>query len=143
MSQQNVEIAKRVIDGFNPRDVQGFFADLKSYDDLFTADLEWLPAGPLALQGKGYTGYRGREGLETYLRDSRVMWARIRPLAEEYRDLGDRVLMLGRLHVLVRSSGVTLDSENGVVFDFCDGKISRMRAYVDHGEALRAAGGAE
>jgi ketosteroid isomerase-like protein len=133
MSAGDVEIAKRAIDAFARR-------DLDSYDDLFTSDAEWLPAGPLALQGEGYTGYLGREGLETYFRDSRDMWEKIRPVAEEYRDLGDRVLMLGRLHVIVKSSGVALDSPNGVVFDFCDGKISRMRAYLDHVEALRAAG---
>jgi ketosteroid isomerase-like protein len=94
----------------------------------------------LALQGEGYAGYRGREGLETYSRDSRVMREEIRTVEEEFRDLGDCVLMLGRLQVRMSSSGVTLDSPTGVIFNFRDGKISRMRAYLDHGEALRGAG---
>jgi ketosteroid isomerase-like protein len=126
-------MSKRALETFARR-------DLDAYDDLYAPDLEWFPAGPLALQGEGYAGYRGREGLETYLRDRRLMWEEIHTLEAEFRDLGDRVLMLGRLQVRVRSSGVTLDSPSGVIFDFCDGKISRMRAYLDHGEALRAAG---
>jgi len=133
VSQENVESGKRAIETFTRR-------DLDAYDDLYAPDLEWFPAGPLALQGEGYAGYRGREGLETYGRDSRVMWEQIRTVEQEFRDLGERVLMLGRLDVRVRSSGVTLDSPIGVIFDFRDGKISRMRAYLDHDEALQAAG---
>jgi ketosteroid isomerase-like protein len=133
MSHENVALAKRAIEAFARR-------DLDAYDDLYAPDLEWFPAGPLALQGEGYAGYRGREGLDTYFRDRRRMWEEIRTVAEEFRDLGDCVLMLGRLQVRVRSSGVTLDSPIGVIYDFRDGEISRMRAYLDHGEALRAAG---
>jgi ketosteroid isomerase-like protein len=133
VSQENVEMGKRAIEAVTRR-------DLEDYDDLYATDLEWFPAGPLALQGESYAGYRGRAGLEKYLGDSSVMWEEIRTVEAEFRDLGDRVLMLGRLQVRVRSSGVTLDSPSAVIFDFRDGKISRMRAYLDHGGALRAAG---
>ena len=133
MSQENVEVSKRALETFARR-------DLGAYDDLFTSDLEWFPAGPLALQGEAYAGYRGREGLETFGRDSHIMWEEIRSVEQEFRDLGDCVVMLGRLQVRVRSSGVALDSPSGIIFDFRDGKISRMRAYLDHGGALRAAG---
>jgi ketosteroid isomerase-like protein len=78
-----------------------------------------------------------------YLRDRRLMWEEIHTVEAEFRDLGDCVLMLGRLQVRVRSSGAMLDSPSGVIFDFRDGKISRMRAYLAHGEARRAAGLAE
>jgi ketosteroid isomerase-like protein len=140
-----VEIAKRALDAFNRRDSASYGdpVDPEASGDLYAPDLEWFPAGPLALQGEGYAGYRGREGLETYLSDRRVMWEEIGTVEAEFRDLGDCVLMLGRLQVRVRSSGVTLDSPSGVIFDFRDGKISRMRAYLDHGEALRAAGVSE
>jgi ketosteroid isomerase-like protein len=133
MSQANVEIARRVIDAFDR-------SDLSSYDELFVPDLEWFPAGPLALQGEGYAADRGREGRAAYVRDRHVMWEEIRTVETEFRDLGDRVMMLGRLQVRVRSSGVTRDSPSGVIFDFRDGKISRMRAYLDRLSAQRAAG---
>lgn len=40
-------------------------------------------------------------------------------------------------------SGVTVDSPNAAVFELRDGKISRVRLFLDHGEALRAGGLAE
>jgi ketosteroid isomerase-like protein len=48
--------------------------------------------------------------------------------------------MLGRLEGRGKSSGVPVDSSLGMVFDFRDGLISRIRGYLDHGEALEAAG---
>jgi hypothetical protein len=39
-----------------------------------------------------------------------------------------------------RGSGVEIDAPLGVVDDLRHGKVSRVRAYLDHGEALRAAG---
>jgi ketosteroid isomerase-like protein len=56
------------------------------------------------------------------------------------RDLGDRVLCLGRMEGRGRGSGVPVDAPLGAIFEFRDDKISRMRAYLDHDEALRAAG---
>jgi ketosteroid isomerase-like protein len=60
-------------------------------------------------------------------------------MPEEYRDLGDRVLALGRLKTRGRASGVPSDSPWGGIYDVRGGKISRIRTYLDHGEALRAA----
>jgi ketosteroid isomerase-like protein len=42
-----------------------------------------------------------------------------------------------------KGSGVRVDGPSGAVFDFRDGKISRIRLFLDHDEALRAAGLAE
>ena len=38
MSRENVEVAKRVVDAYNRRDVDGLFAELA------TPDFEWWPA---------------------------------------------------------------------------------------------------
>jgi len=48
--------------------------------------------------------------------------------------------MLGRLEGRGKSSGVPVDAALGMVFDFRNGAISRIRGYLDHAEALRAAG---
>ena len=37
-------------------------------------------------------------------------------------------------------SGVSVDASLGMVFDFRAVKISRIRGYLDHAEALEAAG---
>jgi ketosteroid isomerase-like protein len=39
-----------------------------------------------------------------------------------------------------RSSGVDLTGHQTVICDFRDGRIWRTRTFLDHGEALRAAG---
>jgi ketosteroid isomerase-like protein len=53
------------------------------------------------------------------------------------------VVMLGRLEGRGVGSGVPVDSSLGMVFDFRGGMISGIRGYLDHSEALRAAGMSE
>jgi ketosteroid isomerase-like protein len=130
MSQANVEIAKQVMHAFNRRDVEGFVA-------LATPDFEWFPAMPVIVGG---SGFRGREGIERYLADIGDTWEDYRVRAEELRDLGERVLMLGRIEGRGRGSHAWIDAQTGTIFDFRGGKVSRVRTYLDHGEALQAAG---
>jgi ketosteroid isomerase-like protein len=84
--------------------------------------------------------YRGRDGIETYLGEVRNTWEELHVLGDEIRDLGDRVLVLGRVEGRGRGSGVQVDALVGFVLDFRGVKVSRVRAYLDQGEALRAAG---
>jgi ketosteroid isomerase-like protein len=70
-------------------------------------------------------------------------WEEVRVFTDELRDLGDRVLLLGRVQGRGRGSGLQVDSPLAVVFDFHGDKISRGRTYLDPGAALRAAGLAE
>jgi ketosteroid isomerase-like protein len=130
MSQPNVEIVKRWIDAFNRR-------NLDDYHDLFTPDLEWFPAFPGTVEGEGHLG---REGIERYFGEISDTWEEFHAIAEEYRDLGDRVLALGRMEGRGRGSGVPVTSPIGGIYDFRDGKIARGRVYLGHAEALRAAG---
>jgi ketosteroid isomerase-like protein len=133
MSKANVEIVKRGIDAFNRRDVDAL-------DDLTTPDFEWFPALPSAVEGERFSGYRGREGIETYFEDVRSTWEGLRVLGNEFRDLGDSVLVLGRAEGRGRGSGVEVDMPLGIIYDFRRAKCLRARAYLDHAEALRAAG---
>jgi hypothetical protein len=48
--------------------------------------------------------------------------------------------MLGRLEGRGKGSGALVDTPFGIVMDFCDGRVSRSRAFLDHSEAVRAAG---
>ena len=62
-------------------------------------------------------------------------------LADEYRDLGDRVFVAraeSRRGAL--GSGAPVSAPLDILYDLRDGKISRMHSYLDHREALRAAG---
>lgn len=88
-------------------------ADLDAFADLFDANAElitdpsWMEAGPVRgraaitgwCEGTGTVeggGYRGRDGIEKYLVHIGDTWEEYRVFAEEFRDLDDRVVMLGR-----------------------------------------------
>lgn len=133
ISQQNIEIVKALMGAVDRRDIDALAR-------LTTADLEWFPVFAARVGGDVY---RGREGIEAFLGEVDDIWAEFRPLPEEYRDLGDRVLGLGRLKARGRGSGVPIDEPWGGIYDVQEGKVSRIRTYLDHGEALRAAGLAE
>jgi ketosteroid isomerase-like protein len=129
MSQENVELVKRLIDAFNRRDVEGFA-------EITTPDFEWATS-VMAVEGEIFWG---RDGIETYFGQMSDTWDEFLALADELRDLGDRVLWLGRLEGRGRVSGVPVNAPLDILYDFRGANISRMRSFLDHEEALRAAG---
>jgi ketosteroid isomerase-like protein len=132
MSRENVEVVERAIDAFSRGDAQAFAA-------LVTPDLEWV-TGLGAIEGEIF---RGHAGVETYFGRLSTAWDTFHFLAEEYRDLGDTVLVLGRLQGRGRGGGVPVDSPVGAVWDLRGGEIWRLRAYLDHDKAVEVAGQAQ
>src|ERR1700693_4024352 len=116
MSQENVEIVKRVMDAHDRR-------DLDDFDELTTPDFEWFPAMAVSL---GADVYRGREGIEHYFRDSSEAWEDLRDVrsASEFRDLGDSVLVLSRF--AGRGRGPCARSQ-AARFRLCDRRARRPR----------------
>jgi ketosteroid isomerase-like protein len=133
MSQENVETAKRCIDAFDRR-------DLDQLAETVTDDYEWVGAFLGVVEGGSY---RGRKGVARYFSEAEETWEYLSVCGEEFRDLGDRVLVVGRMEGRGRSSGVEVDTPYTMVVDFREGKIERSCAFLDHAAALRAAGLAE
>ncbi len=131
MSRDKVDVARRVTDAFNRRDVDAAFAE------FVTPDYEWYPAVVRALDGGGY---RGREGVERFAADIRENWEELQAHPEEFRDLGDRVLVLGRVKGRGKGSGAPVDAPYAGILDFRGDRIWRHRVYLDRAEGLRAAG---
>jgi ketosteroid isomerase-like protein len=129
MSRENVEIVKRALDAFSRGDADAFAA-------LTTEDLLWK-TGLGAVEGEVF---HGREGVETYFARLDSAWESFRFLSDEYRDLGDVVVALGRLRGEGRGGGVPVESPVGAVWDLREEKIWRLRAYLDQAEALEVAG---
>jgi ketosteroid isomerase-like protein len=134
MPRDKVDVARRVVDAYNRRDVDGMFAD------LVTPDLEWWPAVAGAYEGGCY---QGREGLERFAAALSEVWEEIQAIADEFRDLGDRVLVLGRQVGRGKGSGAQVDAPLAVILDFRGDRIWRSRGYVDRAEGLRVAGVSE
>jgi hypothetical protein len=78
MSQENVEIVKRLKAAFNEKDLEAFAA-------LTTPDFEWTTS-MMAVEGEVFWG---REGIEKYFERMREVWEEFRGFAREYRDLGE------------------------------------------------------
>jgi uncharacterized protein len=130
VSSANVRTARRGIAAFNER-------DLSTHEELCTPDFEWLPAMPGIVEGGGY---RGRAGAEAYYREVTDTWEEYSVIGEEFRDLGDSVLVLGRFEGRGRGSGVPVGAPMGMLFDFAaDGRCRRHRVFLDPAEAVRAA----
>jgi ketosteroid isomerase-like protein len=131
MSQENVAIAMRFEEAIDARVVP---------HGLLAPDFEWFPATMASVE-RG--SYRGPEGLAAYFQAVSETWQQMRLLIEEVRDLGDQVLVLGRLQARGLGSGVPVDESIAIVHRLREGLITSVRAYLDHDEALKAVGLAE
>jgi ketosteroid isomerase-like protein len=133
MSSDNVDTLKRAREAWDADNLNTFLAEADP-------EVEWHTAIGEALQGKGGT-YRGHDGVREAWDEYRVTaWGGFTSEAEEIRDLGDSVLLLGHLDVSARTSGIDLGQEFGQLITFRDGKILRAQDFLSHADALRAVG---
>jgi ketosteroid isomerase-like protein len=129
VSENNVEVVRRSWDAFNRGDLDAFFAD--TADDIEFEEDPALPEPGV---------YRGRDEITAYTASFQEGVADHRFDIEELRDLGDRVLAL--LHETARgtTSGVNVEQRPAFLYEFRDGLIVRVRAYLDRAEGLAAVG---
>jgi ketosteroid isomerase-like protein len=130
MSQDNVEAFQRAVEAANRRDVEALLAELDS-------DVEWHAALPLL---GADAVYRGHERVREFLPE---IWDVLADTAFEFpdiRDLGDRVVAIGRFRARGEASGVPTETPLAYVIEFANGKAIRVGTYLDPKEALEAAG---
>ncbi len=132
MSQENVEVFKRAFDAINRRDAEGLLSQLDP-------GVEWHSAILMAMGGK-QTVYRGREGVREWLRDLYETLSEFQAEYSEIRDLGDRVVAIGRVRARGAGSKAEIESPHGTVTEFKNGKATQVRTYLDPKQALAAAG---
>jgi ketosteroid isomerase-like protein len=132
MSQENVDTWRRAVDAWNRGDTEG-------HVEIYHPDVEWRPAVQRLLGGDTAV-YLGLRGVREFFRDVDGSWAEIRIEIAEARDLGDRALFMGRFHGRGRESGAETRSPIAYLVDFRNGKVTRVVSYLDHQEALEAAG---
>ena len=130
MSQEDVEIVRQGIEAWNQHD-----ADL--WLSYAAPDVEWLPAGPAAVER---TVYRGHDGVASGLAAIWETWDVFHLQEGQIRDLGDSVLWLGRVKMRGSASHVDLDQEFAVHIRLQDGQVISVRSFLAWEEALEAAG---
>jgi ketosteroid isomerase-like protein len=133
MSQEHVDTVRRALEAWNADDLDAFLVELD-------ADVEWHPSIEPGLEGTT-TVIRGHEGARSAWREYRgEAWERLLNRPQEFRDLGESVLVLGQLDVTARTTGIEFSHEIGELVEFRAGKIARVRDFLTHAEALEAAG---
>ena len=129
MSQENVEIVRRVFDAFNRRDTASFL-------ELLDPDVEWVPILAV-LEGRVY---RGHEEVRVWIKELATDWEFFEVDYEELRDFGGRVLVSGHWHARGRASGVEVENPGTYLYEIKGGKVVSMRTFTDRAEALEAVG---
>ena len=128
MAESEIELIRRSMAAFNRRDVEGMVATTHAEGEMFPfrAQLEGQP-------------YLGHEGIRQFLRDMYEDWSSFEVTMDEFQELRGRVLAIGHIEGVSRSSGVAVGGEAGFLFEFRDGLIAKAMSYSDPEEARRAA----
>jgi uncharacterized protein len=130
MSQENVEIVRRLIEAWNSNEPDGAIAIV---DPGVVIDATRRRVNP-----KTYTG---RQGMRRMLADTHEVWEEFRMKPDEVRDAGDRVVAIGRWVGKGKDSGIEVQQPVADVFTLHDRRVIRLElGFTDRAEALEAAG---
>ena len=129
MGLSNVEKVRRALDAFVGRDPDALA-------EWCTEDVELRSAVIGTAEGNVY---RGHDGLRDWAREGKELFDELQFIADDIREVGELVVMLGHIHARGGSSGVVLDSPSGWVVWMRDGRVAAMTGYLSHAEALAVA----
>jgi ketosteroid isomerase-like protein len=129
MSQENVEIVKRVIAAGNEGDVEVLRA-------LHHPDIEVDWSASFGLEPRIYRGLK--EAADWY-RDQRGTWERVLIVPDRFIASGDFVVVP---HVAEHRGrdGIQVVARSALVYEVRGGLITRVRLYQEPAEALEAVG---
>jgi ketosteroid isomerase-like protein len=117
-------------DAFNERDPE-------AWNSAWNADCEWHPF--LTAREEGDPGYHGHNGIRAWFEDVDEMFSEIHVELETYREVGDRLLVLGEMRARNRASGDQVHDQVAWVVQPRGEKLQRGWSYPTHEEAQRAA----
>jgi ketosteroid isomerase-like protein len=130
VARDNIAVCREMSDVFNRRDVEALL-------ELLDPAVVWIPIMAV-LEGRVY---RGHDDVRKWVEQLSTDWEVFETHQEEFREIGDRVLILGRWRARARVSGVELEEQPATwLVDMRDGKIVRLQTFTDRQEALAAAG---
>jgi ketosteroid isomerase-like protein len=132
MSQENVEAFKRGVAAMNRGSIEEML-------EVCDPEVVWRDAINVMFGGEA-TLYRGHDAVGKLFHDLYESFAAIDADYSDVRDLGEQVLGLGRIRMRGRESGAETESPVAALTTWRDGKVIRVLTYLDHTEALEAAG---
>jgi ketosteroid isomerase-like protein len=129
MSQENLEVARRLLETWNSADWEAFKA---LHDpDVVAIPIEGWPDGVTA------------HGIDAWCREAKMLidsWGEQRAEVAELRAAGERVLVVLRWVTRGRDSQISLDTTISIAAEFTNHKIARMAFFLDRADALEALG---
>jgi ketosteroid isomerase-like protein len=128
MSRDNV-VVERAVAAVNARDIDGYLSCCTEEIELRTP---WVAVGAV---------YEGPDGIHRFFADVQDTNPDLRLDIERLEAVGpDRVIAFLRSSARGRASGVDINWSVTNIYDFADGKIRRVRIFLDRQEALEAVG---
>jgi ketosteroid isomerase-like protein len=133
VSDRNVELTRRIMDGWSSRDMEALIA-------CCDPGIEWNST----FAAVGGAVYHGHDGLRSYQRDMEDAWGDdIRLEPESYFDLGEQTLSYLMVRARGQHSGAKVEMPIAAVFRWRDGLLVYFEGYTDREEALRDLGVSE
>jgi putative acetyltransferase len=132
MSQDNVEALKRILEA-------GSRGDFETMIEHLDPAVEWRSAILSPIRGQTAVVH-GHRGVPRMFQDFYETFSESGVDLSEVRDLGDRVVAIGRIRTRGKESGAETETPWSCVADFKDGRAVRMRTYLEPEAALAAAG---
>jgi uncharacterized protein len=128
MSQENVEIVRRVHEAINAGDVEAL-------ERLLDPAIVWVQ-NPNAPDPSALHGHQGVRELGAMIADA---VEDVRLDVDRFLDGGETVVALGRMHARGKASRVEIREARAWVWWVRDGKIVRHETFADRAAALEAA----
>ena len=128
MSEENVEIVRRVTNAFNRSGEPDF--------SLLDPDVVFDTTGAVFDRAV----YRGHDGVREWLANQREVWARQRFEEEELSLIGDDRVLAWFRFVSVGRDGIETVAHFATITTIHAGKITQIQAFLSKAEALKAAG---
>ena len=129
MSQENVEVVRRMYEAANRRDLDAYFEDVDPEIEFHLSgafpDLEAV--------------YRGRAGVQKFFEQFAEPWEELSVEPNRIFDLDTRVLVLFHFRARGRD-GIEVQLPLAHMWTMREAKAVRMDAYSDQRKALEAAG---
>ena len=102
-------------------------------------EVEWHPGLLTSLEG-GAPVYHGHDGVLELMHSMREAFTEFHSEYSEVRDVGDRIVAIGRFRARGKASGAEAELPIAYVVDYKNAKATLIQSYVQPREALEAAG---
>jgi ketosteroid isomerase-like protein len=126
MSQENIEVVRRSLEADDRRSA---LADTRP-------DVDWI----VAKEHPNSRTLHGHDEVLSYFDEWDEMLEDIRFEVTDYREAGERIVAIGKVRGRGKGGGTPVEVPLALVYAFEDDRIARVEEYLDHNEALEAAG---